>query len=101
MTLSSRLEILRSLARKLVVLEKADQIGGQDATTSARTAGLLVPQAAVRRIVEESVLEAWWNLQSWGSRVLALHANVAGVKRMVWRGEELERGNIWIFLPPS
>lgn len=97
---SLRLVILGSLARAVAVLETVEQLGGLEATASGKSAGLGDLEAVDRSAVEESALGAWWDLRVRGSRILAAQEIGLDLKKWVWRGGVLERGNIWAFSPP-
>lgn len=98
---SFRLEILGSLAREVAVLEDVEQLGGLDGTALENSAGHGFLKAVVRPVVEGSALDALWGLRDSRSTILAVQEEGLELKRGVWRGEGLERGNTWAFLPPS
>ena len=97
---SFRLVILGSLARAVAVLETVEQLGGLEATAPGKSAGLGDLEAVDRLAVEESALGAWWDLRVRGSRILVVQEMGLELKKWVWRGGVLERGNIWAFSPP-
>lgn len=98
--LSFRLEMLGSLAREVVVLEKVEQLGGLDAMALEKSAGLRVLKTMARPVMEESALEASWGLGGWEAMILLEQKKSLELKKRVWRREVLERGNTWASLPP-
>lgn len=95
--LSLRLEILGSLAREVLVLEKVEQLGGLDATALEKSAGLGNLKAVVQLVMMERALEALWGPEAM---ILLVQKKGLESKGGVWRREVLERGNIWASLPP-
>ena len=58
-TLSSRLEVLGSLAREVVVLEDLKQFGGRNACVLGKRGDHKVLTSTVSLVVEESAPNAW------------------------------------------
>lgn len=88
--LSLRLEILGSLAREVLVLEKVEQLGGLDATALEKSAGLGNLMAVVQLVMMERALEALWGPEAM---ILLVQKKGLESKGGVWRREVLERGN--------
>lgn len=84
----------------MVVLEKVEQVGGLDVTALERFAGLGVLKAVVPPVMEENSLEAPWVVGGREGVILLVQKKALEVKRGVWRGEALERENIWAFWCP-
>lgn len=99
---SFRLERLGSLARGTAVLEKVEQLGDSNATALEEWAELGIPDAVVGPVVEESPLAGWCGRWSREVQVRSclVRAEDHELKTGVWRGEGLERGNIWAFSRP-
>lgn len=50
--------------------------------------------------MEESVVEVWWGLGDRETMILLVQNKGLELKGGVWRGEVVERGNIWALSPP-
>lgn len=98
---SFRLEILRSPAQKTALLEDVELRRGSDATALEKPAGLEMLEAVIRPVVEQSSRERSWGLWSQEAMILLVQEKDFELEGRVWRGEGLERGNIWAFWPPS